>query len=136
MILVAMPKCLGTHEDAPQVVARYFPGRAAQVHLGAVLQRHVHAQHVVGGHSIGQAVGAAGVLGHVSAQAAGPLAGGVGGVPHPELADVGVQVQVNHPRLDGGGAVLGVHLQDSVHSGEGNLDAPRRGQRPAAEARP
>ena len=124
---------LRAHENAPQVVPWNFPGPGAQVDHGAVFQRHPHAQDMVGGGAVGQAVRAAGVFRDVPAQAARLLAGRVGGVAHAELADVGVQVQVDYARLDGGSAVLGVHLEDAVHAGEGNLDAPGRGQGPAAE---
>ena len=124
---------LGAHEYAPQVVPGNLPGLRAQVYHGAVLQRHPHAEDMVGGGAVGQAVGAAGVFGDVAAQAARLLAGGVGGVAHAELADVGVKVEVDYARLDGGSAVLGVHLEDAVHAGEGNLDASGRRQGPPAE---
>ena len=79
-------------------------------------------------------MGAAGVFGNVAAQAARPLAGRVGGVPEAEPADVGVQVQVYYAGLHRCGAVLSGHLQDSVHAGEGDLDASRRRNGASAEA--
>ena len=65
---------LGTGEHASKVVARRFPGHAAQIHYLAVLQNHLHSQNVISGGAVGQAVGPSGVLGDIAAQAASFLA--------------------------------------------------------------
>ena len=78
----------GTDKSAAQVVAGGFAGGGAQVDDFPVLEDDFHADDMVGGGAVGQAVGAAGVFGDVAAEAASALAGGVGGVAQPELAGV------------------------------------------------
>ena len=116
-------RSLGTGEHASEVIARRFPGHAAQIHYLAVLQNHLHAQNVIGGGAVGQAVGPAGILGNVAAQATRFLAGWVRGVAQTESVGVGIQVQVDHSRLDRGRSIFRVHFQDMVHSSECDLDA-------------
>jgi hypothetical protein len=79
-------------------------------------------------------VGAAGILGDVSSQAARPLAGRVGSVAHPKLADVSIQVKVDYTGFNDSSAVLLVYFQDVVHLGKNNLDAASRGNGSSTQA--
>ena len=74
------------------------------------------------------------VLGDVPAQAARPLARWVRRVAHPVPAHVGIQVQIDDPRLHHGVAVLPVHFQDVIHPREGNLYPVGMRNRPAAQS--
>ena len=111
-------QALGADEGAPQVVAVRLGLQPAQHHRLAVGEHHLHRGHMGAGDAVGQAVGAAGVVGHVAADGAGLLAGGVGG----EVQAVGGhppgQFQVDQAGLDPGDAVVEVHLQHRVHGGQ------------------
>ena len=117
-----------------QVIAGRLARRSAQVDDFAVLQDCFHADDMVGGCAVGQAVGAAGVFGDIAAQAARALAGRVGGIAQPELARVVVQIQVDDARFDQRSAVDGVHFNDAVHPGESDLQSVRGGNCAAAQA--
>ena len=71
---------LAAHQHAHQVEPRGVERLGAELDRLAFHREAAHAQHVVHGQAVLQAVHAAGVLGHVAADGAGDLAGQVGRV--------------------------------------------------------
>ena len=88
------------------------------MHDLAVRQDYLQAEHVVGRHTISEAVGAAGVLGDVAAERAGRLARRIGRVVEAAARNGLRQVEVDQPWLDRRPHVIGIHLQDAPHPGE------------------
>jgi hypothetical protein len=121
------------HEHAGEVVAQRIGGSSAQLHHLAVGLDHGHAQDVVGGDPVLEAVGAAGILGHVAAQGRGLLAGGIG----QELIAHGrqgvAQLQVEQARLHPGPQAGAVHFQDPVHADHLDHQAALEGDGAAGE---
>ena len=109
---------LGADHDAPEVVARRLPRPPAEPRHRAVSQHDLHAEDVVRGDAVGQAVRPAGVLGNVAAYCARPLAGRVRGEVEPVLRRCRGDVQVDHPRLHDRQPVCRVDLQDALHPRE------------------
>ena len=107
-------RAFGTHENSPKVIAGLFSyrrrGQAAQPDHFTVFQHHLQTQDVVGGGAVDQAMGTAGVFGHVAPDAARPLARRVRGITHAEFMSVIIQVQVDHAGLHHGGPVGRIHL--------------------------
>src|SRR5437763_1211090 len=68
-------QAFGTTEDAEQIEAVAALRLAAEAHARAVRQREFHAEQVVCGDAVFQAVQPAGILGDVAADGAGDLAG-------------------------------------------------------------
>ena len=127
-------RSLGPDEYAAKVVAGELVTAAANPRQGAVGEHDLHAHDVVGGDTVGQTVGAAGVLRHVAADGARLLAGGVRGVAQAigrrRLGDV----DVDDAGLHDGHALSRVYLQDSVEAGHRHEHATVDGDGAAAEA--
>ena len=98
----------------------------------AIGQHHFQPQNVVGGNSIGQGVGTAGILRHVAADRAGLLAGGVGRVIITLIRDGQRKVKIHHSGLHARALVLQINFQDLLHAREDQQDATFRGHRTAA----
>ena len=124
---------LRAYESPPQIVPGTFPRQTAQIDHRAVLQRHFHADDMVSSRPVGQTMRPSGVLGNVPPDAARPLAGRIRRVPHPELARVVIQIQVNYPRLHQRRAVDRIHLQYPLHPRQDDLQPVRGGNSAATQ---
>ena len=111
---------LTTDEHAAQVKLRGFRQAAAKGGDRAIGEHHLHLQHMVAGHAVFEAVHAAGVLGHIAADAAHHLTGGIGGVVVAVAGHRPGDPAVDHPRLHGDAAVGQVHRQHLAHPGDGD----------------
>ena len=86
-------------------------------------QRDLQAEDVVGRDPVRDRVGAAGVVGDVSADTARGLARGIGRVEVAGLADGARDLDVGDPRFDHRDAVHEIHFEDAVHPGHHDDDA-------------
>ena len=75
---------------------------------------------MVTGDPIFEAVHPAGVFGDVAADAAGHLAGGIGGVIKPIPRDSSRHPTVDHPGLHGDAAILEIHRKHPAHAAGGD----------------
>ena len=109
---------LGADEGAEQVVAG---GVAVERHQRAVGEHHLQPDHVVGGEAVLEAVCPAGVLGHVAADRADDLAGGVRRV---EVGggDRAGHAQVGHTGLDHHPAVVEIDREDPPQAAQHDED--------------
>ena len=126
---------LTADEHAAQVELGGFGQAAAQGGDGAIGKHHLHRQHVVAGNAVLQAVHPTGVLGHIAADAAHHLAGGIGGVVKTVACHRPGDPTVDHPRLHGDAAVGQVDLQHLSHPGGGDHQGRGFGHGTAGEAR-
>ena len=126
---------LGADDDATVIVARILPRRPAQPHHRPVAQDPFKPQDVVRGHAVGEAVRAARVLRHVSADGARLLARGVRRVPQAVGGRRLRDVQVDHAGVDQGRLARSVDLMDAAHPGQRQQQAPVGGNRAAAQTR-
>ena len=113
----------GADEDRQQVQAGRVKRLAAQFDDVAVDGGDPHAQHVVHGQAVFEAVHAARIFGHVAADGAGDLRGRVGRVIQAERCGRFRNGQVAHARLDHRGARVLVDAHDAVHARGGDDDA-------------
>src|SRR4029450_12129168 len=114
-----------------QVIARRVGSLAApKVDQLAVGQDDLEAGDVVGGEAVLEAVGAARVLGNVAPDGADLLAGRVWGGVETFRGDLLGDLEVEHPRLDGGPLVVQVDLVDPAHAGEHDQHPVRHRQGP------
>ena len=124
---------LRADRKAHQVVAGRIKVRPADVHDLAVHQDEAHAQHVVGGDAVLEAVRAAGVHAEVAGQRAGELARRVGGVEEAVRLDGLADAEVGDAGLDAGGTVHGVDVEHAVHARHADHQGVLGGQRPAGQ---
>ena len=125
---------LGADHQCQQVQAWCIGGQAAELHRFAGRSVAAHAQHVVQGQAVLEAMHATGVLGDVAADGAGNLAGGIGRVVQPERGRRLGDGQVAHARLHGGRAATTVDTQDAVELGHREQHAAGMGQGTAGQA--
>ena len=104
----------------PQIQLRGLIQLAAQGHHAAIGKHHLHGEHVVTGDPIFEAVHAAGVFGDVAADAAGHLAGGIGGVIKAIPRNGSRHPTVDHPGLHGDAAILEIHRKHPAHPAGGD----------------
>ena len=132
LITASMPSLPTTSasRSSPAAVQRL----GAELHRLALDREAAHAQHVVQRQPVLQAVHAAGVLGHVAADAAGDLAARVGRVVQPQRCRGLADGQVAHAALHDGGARQLVQLEDLVELGQRQRHAQRVRQRAAGQA--
>jgi len=107
-------QALRTGEQRQQVVPRRVERLAAERDEFAVNGQELDAQHIVYGEAVFQAMHAAGVFGHVAADRAGNLRRRIGGVIEAMRGRGLADGEVAHTRLDDGGAVERVNLEDAV----------------------
>jgi len=93
-------QALRPNDKAEQVVSRPVQRLTAQANGLAGEQDHLHAQHIVGGQAVFQAVHPAGILRHIAADGAGDLAGRVRRVIEAAPLHGPGDGQVGDPRLD------------------------------------
>jgi len=105
---------LAAHQHAEQVVARRIERLAADLHRLALRGEAAHLQHVVEREPVLQAVHAARVLGHVAADGAGDLAGGIGRVVQALRRGCLADRQVAHAALHAGRSAHAVDGEDAV----------------------
>jgi probable HAF family extracellular repeat protein len=106
-----------------------------ELHDGAVAEYGFHAEHVVGGHTIFERVGAAGVLGDVPADGAGGLARRIRGVVEPVRAGRVGHPLVHHTRLGHQPSVADVDRLDLRQATGAHHDRRLDRERPARQAR-
>ena len=121
-------------EEAAPVGADVLAARAAPLDHFAGAEHGFDAEHVVGGHAVFQAMGAAGVEGDIAADGANQRAGRVRRVM--QLVRRGGQrdLGIHHARLDHGNPLGGVQAQNPGQAVERDDDAVRHGQRAARQA--
>ena len=116
-ISVAIPKQPSEPTNRP---TRSYPGasrpRPPQAHHRPVGEHHGEPGHVPRRHAVLEAMRTARVLGHVAADRACRLGGGVGGVVEPVRPSRDRELRVDHPRLQHGAPVRGIDLEDPVHA--------------------
>ena len=131
---------LRTRHDAQQIVTLGVEMLAAQADHLARYQHHLHAQHVVGRHSIFQAMHAARILRDIAADGTGDLAGRIGGVIEAGIGDRLADAEIGHARLRRHRPVGQIDIEDTVepshsdHDGVGQRQCTAR-QRGARSAR-
>jgi len=99
----------------------------------AVREHEVEREHVVRRHAVREAVGPAGVRGHVAADRAALLRGGVGREHEPVPGDGVHEVEVQHAGLDPREAVVRSDLEDPVHLGRAHDERIADRRCPAGE---
>ena len=117
-------------EQAAPVRADVLAARAAPFDDLAGAEHGLDAEHVVGGHAVFQAVGAAGVEGDVAADGADQRAGRVGRVMQPVRRGGQRYLRVHHARLDHGNPLGGVQPQNAGQAVERDDDAVRHRSEP------
>ena len=125
---------LAAHEHPAQVEPGRLGVEAPEHGERAVGQHHLGRHDVGVGDAVGQAMGAAGVVGHVAADRARLLARRVGGEVEAERPQLLGEVEVDDAGLHPRDPVLDVDLQDAVHLGEGDHDGQAQGDGPAGQA--
>ena len=128
-------RTFGADDYAAKVVARIFSVPAPEPPDRAVGEHDLHSEHVVGRDAVGEAVGAAGVLGNVAADRAGPLTRRVRGEIEAVFGGFVSQVQVDDAGFDYRDPVDRVDLQYLRHAREGQHDTAALRDGAAAEAR-
>ncbi|KAG0773741.1 hypothetical protein G6F22_014619 [Rhizopus arrhizus] len=104
----------GSDEDGQQVQARRVRRFGTQLDHVAVDRDHTHAQHVVHGQTVFQAMHAAGILGHIAADGTGNLAGGIGRVVQPVRRGRFRNRQIAHARLNDRRGAGQIDMLDAV----------------------
>ena len=99
----------------------------------AVLEHRDHAEHVVEGHAVLEAVRTAGIRGDVAAHGAHLLRGGIGRVVEVVLGQLPRQIQIHHARLDPREHPLGIHAQHAIHAIEREHEPAMLGGRAARQ---
>jgi hypothetical protein len=102
---------------------------------GAVDQHHLDPEEVVGGHTIFQTVGAAGIHADIAADGAGKLRTRIGRVEEAFGRNGLGNVDVGDARLHRRRAVGKIDIQNAVHLGETENDRVLLRDRPAGERR-
>ena len=123
-------------QQSGEVVAGQVRLFASGLDNGAVRHHQFETEHVIGRHAVGQGVGTAGVLGHVAANGAGALAGGVGRIEVAAGFDRQRDIQIDHARLHHRALVFEIDFENAVHAREGDHNAAAAGDGAARKARP
>ena len=120
-------------DETQDVETTLRAGLAAQPHFVTIRGDKDHAQEIVGGEAIFQAMQPAGILRYIAADGAGDLAGRIGRV----IEAVGVHglgdVQVGDARFDRDATILIIDLDDGFHAAHGQQDAVFARQRTAGQ---
>ena len=124
---------LGADRDRQQVEARGVQRSATKFDHLALDGERAHAQHVVQGEAVLEAVHAAGVFGDVAADRAGNLARRVGCVVEPVRGRGFGNRQIAHTRLHSRRTRVSIDFQDAVELGHGQQYAVGVRQRAARQ---
>lgn len=116
-------KAFGTAEEAGVIGAEMLAAAATEFDDFAGGKNNFHAEDMVGGHAVFEAMRAAGVEGNVSSNGADGLAGGVGSVVETVGRGGFGDVEIDDAGFDDGDAVLRIKVDDSVESIQGDDDA-------------
>ena len=123
-------RALGADEQLRQVQPRYiFDHFPSGSHHATVRGDRFQAKHIVLGHTILEPVRASGAHGHVAADRALFLTGGVGRVIQTAAQHGLLQIGGHHARLDAHQHVDGIQLQNRVHLGHCQHDPAQHGDR-------
>ncbi len=109
---------LGSRDQREEIVASLIEMAAAQPDDFAGHQNHFDAQEIIGGETIFEAVNATRILGHIAADRAGDLRGGIGRVIKALSLDRPCNGEIGDARLDDGktvGEVDFLHLVEFHH---------------------
>ncbi len=120
-------------DDAKQIEPLAAGRLAAETQARAIRQREFHAQQVVRGEAVFEAMQSAGILRDVAADGAGDLARGIGRVIEAVALHRAGDGGIGDARLDHHAAVFEVGLQDAIHAAEAEQDAVGPRQRPARQ---
>ncbi len=113
------------HHHGQQIEARRVQRLRTELHRLAVRHEAANPQHVVQRQTVLEAVHAAGIFGHVAADAARDLAARVRCIVQTERRRRLADGEIAHPALHDGGAGVGIDRQDLIELGERKNDAPR-----------
>src|SRR5581483_11738945 len=105
-----------------------FQRFAANIDDFAIGQHHLHAQDVVGGHTVFEAVRAAGVERNVAADGAHNLRTGIGRVVQAVRRHFAAHPDIDHARLHDHTQIFQVDFQDFVHLGQNDQQPAGDGQ--------
>ena len=108
---------------------------AADAHDFAVGQDQFEARDVIGRHSVGQRVRAAGIFGDVSADRARFLAGRIGREIKAQVLDRAGQVEIHDSGLNNRAKIRGIDFENVVHARERHHNAAVAGNRSAGKSR-
>ena len=108
---------------------------AADPHNFAVGQDQFEARDVIGRHSVGQRVRAAGIFGDVSADGARFLAGRIGREIKAQVLDRAGQVEIHDSGLNNRAKICGINFENAVHARERDHDAAAARNRSAGKSR-
>ena len=123
-------------EQAEQIGTRGIDHRAADVGDLTVRQNDFDREHMVDGEAVLETVGAAGVLGDVTADGAHLLARRIGRVVVAVRRDSLRDLEVRHARLDGHATVRDIDLEHAIEARERDHDAILGRQRAARQPCP
>ena len=125
----------GADEEAEQIRSGRISERDAEVHDLAIGHHRLDFEHVMHGEPILQAVGAAGVLGHVPANRADLLAGVIRCVVKAERRHLARDFEIGDAWLDSHALVRDIDVEDTIETRQRDDDAARYRQRAAGEPR-
>ena len=128
-------RSFGADKQAAQVVARSLDALAADAHNFAVGQNQFEARDVIGRHSVGQRVRAAGIFGDVSADGARFLAGRIGREIQAQMLDRAGQVEIHDSGLNNRAKIRRINFENAVHARERDHDAAVARNRSAGKSR-
>ena len=123
-----------TNENPAQIVPRSVRRFAPEVHQRTVRQHHFQPAHMSGGKAIFQAVRAAGILSHVSADAADLLRRRIRRIEIVARGRRGGDVEIDDPRFHHHDPVFQIHFENSVHAVHADYHPALDRQRPAAQS--
>ncbi len=125
---------LRADKEPRHIVAAGIRSLAAKLNDFAARQHYLYSGNVIHCDAIHQGMRTAGVLGDVTADGAGFLAGRIGCKVESEVRHVLGELQVHHAGLHHRALVLDVNLENAVHAREGDHDAALLRDRSATQA--
>ena len=126
-------RALAADEHPAQVEAERLGIETTEHRHFTVGQHDLDRLHVGVGDTVGEAMGPAGVVGHVAADRAHLLARRIGCEVEAERREVLRQIEVDDAGLDPGDAIVEIDVENPVHPGERDDDRRTEWDRPAGE---
>ena len=118
MIFVAIPSVPSDPDkNSRQIVSRAVHGPAAKMHNRSIGQHYLKPEHMSSRESVFQAMCAARVLRHISADAAHRLRRRIGSVEVAMRSHTLRNIGVDDARLHDHARIRQVHFQDAIHAG-------------------
>jgi len=124
----------GADEEASQVVTGRVSLRVANTNDFAVGKNEFECGDVIGGDAVSERVGTARVFGHVAADGAGFLAGGIGREIEAVRFRSQCEVEIDDAWLDDGALIFRVDGKDAVHARENEHQTAGAGERATGKA--